>query len=396
MYQIDNPTASATLPASTSAGSAGYFTDGNPATGLAPTVVPAEFLNMLMMESVNVVQGAGIALDKSKNGQVLQAIRRLVQKTTVLADTGSANVYAAANIPALASGDLVTGIRQQLLVANTNTGASTFAPDGLSAKPIWGMGLVPLQGGELIAGGMATLVYSAAANGNAGAWILERCSGGAQQGVVATQSNQLMTLGQAGALAGTTGMLGLFPFNSAPSGWLKVNGAAIPIAGYSTLAALLYCGDANNATAAWGYRCTNQSSPTTSRSISGSYIVLPDARGEFLRAWDDGRGVDIGRVLWAMQSGQILSHSHGVSDPGHAHSVNDPGHSHTVSPGGVIVAGSGGTGLGSAGAYTASLTADARATGISLYAAATGISLSATGGAENLVRNLAALVCIKY
>jgi len=396
MYQIDNPTASATLPASTSAGSAGYFTDGNPATGLAPTVVPAEFLNMLMMELINVAQGAGIAPDKSKNSQVLQAIRRLIQKTTVLADTGSANVYAAANIPALASGDLVTGIRQQLLLSNTNTGPSTFAPDGLSAKPIWGMGLVPLQGGELIAGGLATLVYSAAANGNAGAWILERCSGGAQQGVVATQSNQLMTLGQAGALAGTTGMLGLFPFNSAPSGWLKVNGAAIPIAGYSTLAGLLYCGDANNATAAWGYRCTNPANPSGSRSTVGAYIVLPDARGEFLRGFDDGRGIDVSRVLWSLQAGALLSHTHSVSDPGHTHSIADPGHSHTVSPGGVVVAGSGSTGLGSVGAYTANLTANAQQTGIVIYGAPTNISVGATGGTENLVRNLAALICIKY
>ncbi|MBL4787356.1 MAG: hypothetical protein JKY49_18275, partial [Cohaesibacteraceae bacterium] len=40
--------------------------------------------------------------------------------------------------------------------------------------------------------------------------------------------------------------------------------------------------------------------------------VLPDLRGEFLRGWDDGRGVDSGRGLLATQSGQNEAHSHGA------------------------------------------------------------------------------------
>ena len=31
-------------------------------------------------------------------------------------------------------------------------------------------------------------------------------------------------------------------------------------------------------------------------------LVLPEARGEFLRIWDDGRGIDTGRVLLSSQS----------------------------------------------------------------------------------------------
>ncbi|ECA2188540.1 phage tail protein [Salmonella enterica subsp. enterica serovar Offa] len=34
-------------------------------------------------------------------------------------------------------------------------------------------------------------------------------------------------------------------------------------------------------------------------------LKLPDARGEFLRIWDDGRGVDSGRNLLSMQSDAI-------------------------------------------------------------------------------------------
>ncbi|MCU6445618.1 phage tail protein [Escherichia coli] len=39
-------------------------------------------------------------------------------------------------------------------------------------------------------------------------------------------------------------------------------------------------------------------------------LVLTESRGEFLRVWDDGRGVDSGRELLSAQSGQIQSHNH--------------------------------------------------------------------------------------
>ncbi|UIN23520.1 hypothetical protein [Herbaspirillum frisingense] len=77
MYQIDNPTASSVLEAPSPAGTPGYFTNGNPATGMAPTVVSAEFLNMLMMELVNLVSAAGITPSKSDLTQVAAAVRSL-------------------------------------------------------------------------------------------------------------------------------------------------------------------------------------------------------------------------------------------------------------------------------------------------------------------------------
>lgn len=80
MFQIDNDTAASSLPASTSEGVAGYFTDGNPATGLAATVLPAEFMNMLMMEFVNLVTAAGLTPSKSDYTQLSQAIPALISK----------------------------------------------------------------------------------------------------------------------------------------------------------------------------------------------------------------------------------------------------------------------------------------------------------------------------
>ncbi|WP_110947406.1 hypothetical protein [Pseudomonas bohemica] len=77
MYQIDNSTAVAAIPASTAAGTAGYFTDGNPATGVPATIMPAEYQNMLMMEMLNVLAAAGINPSKSSFNQLALAIRGL-------------------------------------------------------------------------------------------------------------------------------------------------------------------------------------------------------------------------------------------------------------------------------------------------------------------------------
>jgi hypothetical protein len=74
MYQIDNPTAAAARPASTAAGSAGWFTDGNPAGNVAATIVPAEWLNMVQAELINIPGAAGIALNKATSNQVLAAL----------------------------------------------------------------------------------------------------------------------------------------------------------------------------------------------------------------------------------------------------------------------------------------------------------------------------------
>lgn len=39
-------------------------------------------------------------------------------------------------------------------------------------------------------------------------------------------------------------------------------------------------------------------------------LTLPEARGEFLRIWDDGRGVDSGRALLSAQSDDFKTHEH--------------------------------------------------------------------------------------
>lgn len=165
---------------------------------------------------------------------------------------------------------------------------------------------------------------------------------------------------------------------TAPFRCLKANGAAVSNTTYADLDAAIYCGNADNSTADWGYRCTNPANPTGSRSVSGGYTVLPDCRGEFLRGWDDGRGVDADRSFWAAQSDAIKSHNHPVTDLGHVHQLaggpNAPG-TGTVAP----AAQSGNPGLVGG-----------------MNTATTGITIQNTGGTETRPRNISPLVYIRY
>lgn len=184
MHQIDTSRAIAIMPAPTAPGTAGFFTDGNPAQGVPATIWPAEYANMLMMELLNVLSTAGITPSKSNYTQVSQAIRRLSQKGVLLTDTGGVNAYTASNAPALAAGDLVSGLAQRVQIVNANTAAATYSPDGLAAKPVLSIGLAALKGGELVAGGIATFQYlvTPTVNSGNGAWILLHCTGATAPG----------------------------------------------------------------------------------------------------------------------------------------------------------------------------------------------------------------------
>jgi microcystin-dependent protein len=67
------------------------------------------------------------------------------------------------------------------------------------------------------------------------------------------------------------GMIMAWPVNSPPYGWLECNGASISRAAYAALFA--------NIGVVFG-------------SASGTHFNIPDLRGQFIRGWDNGRGVD--------------------------------------------------------------------------------------------------------
>jgi microcystin-dependent protein len=66
---------------------------------------------------------------------------------------------------------------------------------------------------------------------------------------------------------------------------------------------------------------------TTWGSTSGSNFKVPDLRGEFVRGFDNGRGIDSGRSFAASQGSQYGQHNHGGSVSGNT--GNDT-HTHTT------------------------------------------------------------------
>ena len=76
-----------------------------------------------------------------------------------------------------------------------------------------------------------------------------------------------------------------FAGQTAPTGWLKANGAAISRTAYAALFAAI--------------------GTTYGAGDGHSTFNLPDLRGEFIRGWDDGRGIDRGRALGSAQGDAI-------------------------------------------------------------------------------------------
>ena len=80
MHRIDHATATAS----------NTFTGGDPTTGVAPTVVTADWLNAVQEEIANAVEGAGLTLDPVSSAQLTAAIPLLAAPTTSLASSGYA------------------------------------------------------------------------------------------------------------------------------------------------------------------------------------------------------------------------------------------------------------------------------------------------------------------
>ena len=176
-----------------------------------------------------------------------------------------------------------------------------------------------------------------------------------------TPAAQVAALG----LGSMTGSVLPFAMNSAPAGWLKANGAAVSRSTYANLFSAI---------------------GTTYGAGNGSTTFnLPDLRGEFIRGFDDGRGVDAGRTIGSAQGDDNKAHTHtgsAASAGAHTHGIE----TYTASGVGVpaYTRSNGGSNnttgqTNSAGAHTHTLTID-----------------SGGGGAEARPRNIALLYCIKF
>jgi microcystin-dependent protein len=181
-------------------------------------------------------------------------------------------------------------------------------------------------------------------------------------------SGQALTTNGSGALAFATiggvptGAVFYFAANTAPTGFLKANGAAVSRTTYAALFAI---------------------TGTTYGSGDGSTTFnVPDLRGEFIRGWADDRAVDTGRAFGSAQGADtnLLSHTHSTTVTGYAQ-----------------------TGTGVAGGITYGAGFTERNDDGSISPNPNTASLTYTtggpspaGGAETRPRNVALLACIKF
>jgi microcystin-dependent protein len=165
------------------------------------------------------------------------------------------------------------------------------------------------------------------------------------------------------------GQVSFFTMSTAPTGWLKCNGAAISRTTYAKLFAV---------------------TGTTYGVGNGSTTFnLPDLRGEFIRGWDDARAVDSGRTFGTAQAAGMLNHTHtGTTEGGGSHS-----HTGVIVPEGGAPQGltyDGGINVRCSSTNTTSATVAAHTHTMTTGNPSTG------GGTETRPRNVALLACIKF
>jgi len=186
-----------------------------------------------------------------------------VQNNTAIASAagGTTDAITGSYTPAITS--LTNGMSLYVRAGSSNaTTTPTFKADGTAIKTIVKGNGLPLVAGDIAGDGhWIELQYDATLD----KWVLLNPATGVAVSTV------------------PAGEIAYFARNTAPSGYIKANGAAVSRSTYSALFAAI---------------------GTTFGAGDGSTTFnLPDLRGEFLRALDDGRGIDSGRTIGTSQDG---------------------------------------------------------------------------------------------
>ena len=170
-----------------------------------------------------------------------------------------------------------------------------------------------------------------------------------------------------------------------PSGYLECNGAEISRTTYSALFGIIGV----------QYGAGNGSST----------FNLPDLRGEFIRGFDNGRGIDSGRSMASTQGSQNLSHNHSYSN--NSITVSGANHAHNIrklelnnNNGSVDIT------LGSGQSYNVGYSASdsglvsagnaVKNSGNLSMSGTVGITINNAGGTESRPRNVAMMYIIKF
>ncbi|PRP72654.1 hypothetical protein BUE93_01080 [Chromobacterium amazonense] len=249
----------------------GLFHDGNPATGELGTIVTSDWLNGVQsavqstqQELLSVIKSNGQNPDPARKDQLLQAVQNIAwggnQKPTTLAGYGINDGASKADLQSAIS-NLVAGAPGAL-----NTLQELAAALGNDAN--FAASITKLLAGK--ADRASTLAGY-----------------GINDGATSTQVNA----------AAPAGMVAYFAMPQAPNGWLVADGRAVSRKDYPALFIAI------------GGLYGNGDGSTT--------FGLPNLCGEFIRGWDNGRGVDTGRAIGSSQiSTQLLVDNDGLQTVG--------------------------------------------------------------------------------
>lgn len=115
------------------------------------------------------------------------------------------------------------------------------------------------------------------------------------------------------ALINMVGFLMFRTVSTTPSGrWIKANGFEISRTTYADLFSEASSSDN------FISQATKDADPEMYAGYYGdgdgsTTFTLPDLRGEFVRGWDDGRGIDAGRAFGSWQADELVNHDHGLN-----------------------------------------------------------------------------------
>ena len=178
-----------------------------------------------------------------------------------------------------------------------------------------------------------------------------------------------------------TGSVHMMATTTAPSGYLKCNGAAVSRTTYADLFAII--------------------GTTHGAGDGSSTFNVPDLRGEFVRGWDDSRGVDSGRSFGSSQSDANKQHNHTATSTS---TISPSAHNH-VFPGddqlSFTANGQGGWTNRTTGSFN--YDADSSTSGAgkiyrtsdATISASTSTTIANDGGSEARPRNIAMMYVIK-
>jgi hypothetical protein len=282
----------------------GRFVDENPVAGTPGSLIPAVWGNSVTQEILSVVAGAGMAPSEADNGQLLKAIQSIIGVTSPMRSV----------VTRLAASKMLAPEELGLVLIDGSPGVTTITlPPANVAMGVRDVIVrrVDNSGNRLViqAAGtdrirfhthLSATGYTFLVLMGGGDWWQLRSDGAGSWWPVGRFDNT--PLGR--PFFETTTLL-------SPGGYGALNGTVMNRAQWPWL------WDHAQQSGMLGTEATRVGNEGKWTSGDGALTFRgPEGRGEFLRVFDEGRGVDAGRVMGTFQPGTAHSYAMGANGGG--------------------------------------------------------------------------------